>query len=326
MPKTDTGTGGVSGAGTLVFSTSEIRETLNFKDLIDALRAAFVQGCHAPLRHSHAIGENGASTLLVMPAWQDGGYLGIKLVVIAPHNAKLGLPVVNASYVLADGVSGQQLALLDGAEITSRRTAAASALAGSYLARTDASSLLIVGSGKVGALLAPAYRAIRPIKTVSVWSQNSARSEELAARLRADGFEAAPAVDLEAAAARADIICCATPSRQPLIKGAWLRPGVHVDLIGGYTPDMREVDDDAIRRASIFIDTEHVLDEAGDIIQPLNDGVMTHADIKGTLESLCRETAPGRTSANEITLFKSVGSGLEDLAAALLVYSKAQAA
>jgi ornithine cyclodeaminase len=309
--------------GMLTLDAATIRECLDFKDLIEALRQGFIEGCHSPLRHSHTMGSTkDASTLLVMPAWQEGGYLGVKLVVISPHNAKLGLPVVNASYVLADSVSGRQLALLDGTEITPRRTAAASALAGTYLARPDASSLLIVGSGKVGSLMAQAYQAIRPIDKVSVWSQTASRAADLARQLRADGFDAVQVDDLEAATARADIISCATPSIEPLIKGEWLRPGVHVDLIGGYTPQMREVDDTAMRRATVFIDTEHVLEEAGDLIQPINDGVITVADIKGTLETLCRGEVPGRQSAEEITLFKSAGSGLEDLAAALLVYNK----
>jgi ornithine cyclodeaminase len=182
---------------------------------------------------------------------------------------------------------------------------------------------LIVGSGHVAGLLAEAWRAVRPIATVVVWNVRPAGAERLAAELRAQGFAATAATDLEAAVEAADIVSCATLSHTPLVRGAWLRPGTHLDLIGAYMPTMRETDDAAVRRARVFIDTDAALAEAGDITQPLRDGVIGPEAIRGTLFSLCRGEVPGRRDAAEITLFKSVGSAIEDLAAAALVVSAA---
>lgn len=209
--------------------------------------------------------------------------------------------------------------MIDGAEITRRRTAAASALAGWYLARTDARSLLIVGSGHIAGLMADAYRAVRRIERVMVWNIRAAGAQRMAARI---GGEAV--AELAAAVAQADIVCCATLAREPLIRGEWLRPGTHLDLIGGFTPAMREADDDAVRRARVFIDTDAALAESGDLIDPIARGVLRREDIAGSLSTLCRGETRGRRGADEITLFKSVGSALEDLAAAALAYAKGE--
>jgi ornithine cyclodeaminase len=235
----------------------------------------------------------------------------VKVVSVFPGNGARGLPAVSASYLLCDGATGQHLALIDGGEITRRRTAAASALAGSFLAREDAKSLLIVGSGHVGGLMAEAYRAVRPIERVMVWNIRRAGAERLAARLGAEAV-----TDLAAAVRQADIVSCATLSHEPIVRGEWLRPGTHLDLIGGFTPAMREADDDAVRRARVFIDTDAALAEAGDLIDPIAHGALRREDIAGSLFSLCRGDEPGRRDPAEITLFKSVGSALEDLAAA----------
>lgn len=288
---------------------------LPFERLIPALREAFIAGAAVPLRHRHDIPQADGSTasLLLMPAWRVGGLMGVKVVSVFPANTARGLPSVSASYLLCDGETGQHLALIDGGEITRRRTAAASALAGSYLARKDASSLLIVGSGHVAGLMAEAWRVVRPIQRVRVWNIRAAGAERLAAGLGAEAVS-----DLAAAVAQVDIVSCATLSREPLVRGEWLRPGTHLDLIGGFTPAMREADDTAVRRSRVFIDTDAALAEAGDLIDPIAHGVLRRQDIAGSLFSLCRGETPGRRDASEITLFKSVGSALEDLAAAAL--------
>jgi len=292
------------------------RAALPMPRLIDALCRAFVAGAETPLRHRHAL-PDGAS-LLLMPAWQ-GPALGVKLVTVFPGNGARGLNAVSATYLLCDGATGRHLAIMDGNEITGRRTAAASALAGRYLARDDAAHLLIVGSGHVARLMAEAWRAVRPIVRVTVWNIRRPGADRLAAALRAQGIDAGATDDLAAAVAAADIVSCATLSHVPLVQGAWLRPGTHLDLVGAYLPSMREADDAAVRRSRVFIDTEAALVEAGDIIQPLHAGVIGRDDIAGTLFSLCRGEVPGRRDATEITLFKSVGSAIEDLAAATLV-------
>jgi len=298
----------------IILDGAQTAAALPFDRLIPALRDAFIAGATVPLRHRHDLTD---ASLLLMPAWRQDAMFGVKVVSVFPGNGVRGLPSVSASYLLCDGETGQHLALIDGGEITRRRTAAASALAGSYLAREDARSLLIVGSGHVAGLMADAYRAVRPIESVMVWNIRPTGAERLAARLGAK-----PVSDLAAAAAQADIISCATLSREPLVRGEWLRPGTHLDLIGGFTPAMREADDEAVRRARVFIDTDAALAEAGDLIDPIAHGVLRREDIAGSLSSLCRGEALGRRDPAEITLFKSVGSALEDLAAAGLAYAK----
>jgi ornithine cyclodeaminase/alanine dehydrogenase-like protein (mu-crystallin family) len=302
-----------------ILDAAQTAAALPFDRLIPVLRDAFVSGAEVPLRHRHDIAQSDGTTaaLLLMPAWRANGLVGVKVVSVFPGNGARGLPAVSASYLLCDGATGQHLALIDGGEITRRRTAAASALAGSFLAREDATSLLIVGSGHVGGLMAEAYRLVRPIGRVMVWNIRPAGAERLAARLGAEAV-----TDLAAAVQQADIVSCATLSHEPLVRGEWLRPGTHLDLIGGFTPAMREADDDAVRRSRVFIDTDAALAEAGDLIDPIAHGVLRREDIAGSLFSLCRGEAPGRRDPAEITLFKSVGSAVEDLAAAGLAFGR----
>lgn len=310
-----------------ILDADQTAAALPFTRLIPALRDAFIADAAAPLRHRHDIAQPDGTdaALLLMPAWQAGGYLGVKLVSVFPGNGARGLPAVSASYLLCDGATGQHLALIDGAELTRRRTAAASALAGAFLAREDATTLLIVGSGHIGGLMASAYRAVRPIERVLVWNIREAGAERLVARLRADGWAAEAVSDLPAAVRKADIVTCATLAREALVCGEWLRPGAHLDLIGGFTPAMREADDAAVRRSRVFIDTEAALAESGDLIDPIARGVLRRQDIAGSLYSLCRGEVAGRRDRSEITLFKSVGSAVEDLAAAALAYGAADA-
>jgi len=307
------------------------RERLPFAALIDALRRMFVEGCEVPLRHTHRIAGPGAQaatlgTVLLMPAWQPGRRLGIKTVTIYPGNGGLGKPGLHSVYTLFDAATGEPLAQMDGNEITSRRTAAASALAASYLARTDASTLLIVGAGRVAALMAAAHRAVRPIRRVMVWNRHAAPAQALAARLRGEGFDATAVEDLRHAAERADIISCATLSTAPLVHGAWLRPGTHLDLIGGFTPDMRESDAACFERARVFVDTSEALAKSGDVLRAVAEGAFSVDRLQGTLSDLCRGARQARSSDAEVTLFKSVGTALEDLAAAQLVFDSESAA
>jgi ornithine cyclodeaminase len=293
------------------------RAALPFGALIATLRDAFSAEAEVPLRHRHTLGDD--AVLLLMPAWLGRTALGVKLVTVFAENGKRGLNAVSSTYLLCDGETGQHVAVIDGNELTGRRTAAASALAGSFLAREDAASLLIVGSGHIAGLMAPAWRTVRPICRVAVWNHRPAGAARLAAALRADGFDAAAVDDLPAAVAQADVVSCATLSPTPLVRGAWLRPGTHLDLVGAYLPAMRECDDDAMLRARVFVDSSAALAEGGDLVQPLQAGVFDHAHVVGTLCDLCRGSVPGRSDPAEITLFKSVGTALEDLAAAGLV-------
>jgi ornithine cyclodeaminase len=301
------------------------RELLAFEPLVAALRRAFAAGCRVPPRHTHTVEveEGKAGTVLIMPAWNGDGYLGIKTICIYPGNAALGLPGLHATYMLYDARTGVPLARIDGTELTTRRTAAASALAASYLARPDASMLAIVGTGRIASVLAQAYRVVRPIRCVRVWGRTASRAAELVARLRAEGFDADVAPDLEVAVHTADIVTCATLATEPLVHGRWLRPGVHLDLIGAFAPGMRESDDECFRGTRVFVDTYEAESKAGDLISPLRHGVLHESGIQGRLEELCRGVHPGRRQEHEITVFKSVGTALEDLAAAVLVYERA---
>jgi len=308
----------MTASGPIVIDLARTRASLAFPALVTALREAFIAGAEVPLRHRHALPDG---TLLLMPAWRGTAAMGVKIVTVYPGNGARGMNSVHSTYLLCNAETGQHLALIDGNEITGRRTAAASALAGDYLARKDASHLLIVGAGHVAGMLADAWRAVRPITKVRIWNIRTAGAERLAARLRGEGIDAEAVGGLEAAVAAADIVSCATLATTPLVRGAWLRPGTHLDLIGSYKPDMREADDDAVAGARLFIDTEAAFAEAGDITQPLAAGRITKDTVRGTLFTLCRNETPGRLDDREVTLFKSVGSAIEDLAAATLVYA-----
>ena len=306
-----------------IFDASATRAALPFERLIPALEQLFTAGCEVPLRHTHAVPtpDGVGGTVLIMPAWQAGGCLGIKTVGIYPGNAARGLPGLHSTYMLYDANTGQPLAQIDGNEITSRRTAAASALAASRLARPDARRLLVVGAGRVAALLPLAYRQVRPIEQISVWARQPAQAEALAAEWRAAGLHASVATELSAAVGQADVVSCATLATVPVVQGAWLRPGSHLDLIGSFTPQMREADDACFAGAGIWVDTEEALAKSGDLLGPIARGVFRAQDIRGTLAGLCRGSTPGRQAAQERSVFKSVGTALEDLAAAMLVCS-----
>lgn len=311
-----------------IFDAEATRAALPFPALIEDLRRMFADGCEVPARQVLLLGTPGGPEVasLIMPAWQRAATpgaarrcYGVKTVNVASGNAARGLPGLFATYVLYDADSGEPLAMIDGNEITARRTAAASALAASMLAREDAARLLVVGAGRVSGLMPAAYRAVRPIGPVRVWARRADSARALAAQWRAEGFDASAAEDLAAAAAQADIVTCATMATEPLLRGAWLRPGSHLDLVGGFAPHMREADDDCFARAGVYVDTGEALRKAGDLLGPMSRGVLGEGDIRGTLEDLCRDPARGRRGPAERTVFKSVGTALEDLAAAMRV-------
>ncbi|PSM16529.1 MULTISPECIES: ornithine cyclodeaminase family protein [Nitratireductor] len=309
----------------------QVDRSLTFAGLVEALRTRFRDGAVQPVRHHHTVErpDGAASTLLLMPAWgdfekagtSDGGYIGVKIVTVTPDNNAVGLPAVNGLYLLLDGKTGEPRALIDGQRLTQWRTACASALAASYLARADAARLLVLGAGALCPFLVQAHAAVRPITEIRIWNRTAENAEKAAAGLRDLGFAATVAGDLDTALGWADIVSAATISTEPLIQGAALRPGVHVDLVGGFTPTMREADDEAVRRARVYVDTRAgATKEAGDIVQPLQSGVLTPDHILADLYELARGERAGRRGGDEITLFKSVGAALEDLAAGVAVY------
>jgi ornithine cyclodeaminase len=303
-------------------AAAQVRNALPYPELIDGLREAFRVPAIAPQRHAHEL--PGASSLLVMPAWQSGGEIGVKLVTVMPDNRSRALPTVHALYVLMDADTGAPLALMDGEWLTLRRTGAVSALASRYLSREDSRTLLMVGSGRLAPEMVVAHCAARAIERVLVWGRDTARVAAAMQRMREAGLS--PHVSLESASAlatacaQADIICCATTSTEPLLTAMQVRPGTHVDLVGGFRPTMREADDALICTASLFVDTlEGALAEAGDLVQPMAAGLIGKNAVRADLSALVRAEHPGRQTSAEITLFKSVGTAVADLGAARLV-------
>jgi ornithine cyclodeaminase len=308
-----------------IVSAADVEAALDFESLVERLRQAFRRDVAVPLRHHHTVKtpDGVDATLLLMPAWQTGRHIGIKMVTIFPGNAERGLPAVMGAYLLLDGETGSPLAMIDGPMLTARRTAAASALAASYLARPDCERLLMVGTGTLAPQLILAHAAVRPIRNVLVWGRTEDKAAKLAKRLNRSDFRVQHTTDLEDAARGAHIISCATLSVEPLIAGEWLQNGQHLDLVGGFRPDMRETDDTAIRRARVFVDTRAgACKEAGDIVQPLQSGVLDPDDIAADLFELTRGERAGRRFYDQITLFKSVGTAIEDLAAAQLTVER----
>lgn len=315
----------------LMITAEEVDRCLTHAGLVETLRAAFRDGAVQPVRHHHTVErpDGAASTLLLMPAWtdferagtSDGGHIGVKIVTVSPDNNAIGKPAVTGLYLLLDGRTGEPQALIDGQRITQWRTACASALAASYLARKDASKLLVVGAGALSPFLARAHAAVRPVEEIRIWNRTPANAEKIAGDLRTEGFDVSVTEDLDAALGWADIVSAATISTEPLVKGALLTPGTHVDLVGAFTPAMRESDDEAIARARVFVDTrEGATKEGGDIVQAIAAGALEPEAIVADLAELARGEKQGRQSDGEITLFKSVGAALEDLAAGIAVY------
>ena len=313
------------------FDGAAVDRALSYPALVDVLEAAFRTGAIAPLRHHHAIALDGRpeATLLLMPAWQAsapgaataGRYLGVKSVTVFPDNASRGKPAVFGTYLLFSAETGETLAVMDAARLTAWRTGAASALASRYLSRPDSQRLLMVGAGVLAPQLIRAHASVRPIREVAIWNRSAPRARDLAARLADTGLAITVADDLETAVRAADIVSTATISSEPLVHGAWLRPGTHVDCVGAYRPGMRETDDEVVRRARIFVDTRTgAFGEAGDILQPIKSGVIGKEAVLADLFDLTRGTSTGRRTPEEITLFKSVGAAIEDLAAAVAVY------
>lgn len=304
------------------FSGAEVDAGLDYPRLIGALSEAFRRGGEAmPVRQSYDVGSVASpGHLLTMPAWERGKALGVKLVTVFPENGVRGLPAVSSLYMLFDGATGQPRAMIDGEALTNRRTAAASALASRHLSRPDSRTLLLIGTGRLASYLAVAHRAVRPIEAVLVWGRHTQRAQTLADTLKRQGFDAQPAIDLSEALSVADIVSCATTSREPLITGQHLRPGTHLDLVGAFTPEMRETDDDAVCGSRVFVDTyAGALKEAGDLLQPIAAGRWKASMVCGDLHELTNGVRAGRLSQQEITLFKSVGAAIEDLAAANLL-------
>jgi len=300
-----------------------VNHALDFPTLIDALEQGFSSEIVVPPRLHFDMEnpkENRETTLLMMPAWQKGEVAGVKLVTVAPNNAQKNLPSIQGTYLLLDVATGSPIAMMDAPTLTAKRTAAASALASRFLSPENSANLLVVGTGTLSSQLIAAHSSVRPIKQVKVWGRSLEKAQAVCDLVADLNIDCQPVTDIESHVEEADIISCATLSQQPLLFGKWLRAGQHLDMVGAYRPDMREMDDECLLRSRVFVDNfDGALRETGDILIPLNKGVLQKSDIEADLFSLCKKDIVVDRKTDDITVFKSVGHALEDLVAAKLV-------
>lgn len=310
-----------------VFGAEEIRQLAPMPRLIECLRTAFTEGYSVPPRQVADIpGGKGGRLLLYMPVFDAEGGGAVKLATVFPDNDTEAHPTIQAALIVFSRI-GRPVAVLDGAMVTRLRTGAASALASTYLSRPDSAHLLVVGTGALAPYMALAHCVARPISQVSVWGRRQERTMATAAEigtLVGRQVSVRGVSSLEEGARAADIICSATSSVQPLLEGKWVRRGAFVDLVGSFSPARRESDDEMVRCSRIFVDTfEGALAEAGDLLDPLKRGVISRERIEGELADLVSGRVTGRCHEREIILFKSVGSAIEDLAAARMIVAAA---
>ena len=305
-----------------VYDRENVASSLQYGILIEALRKAFSSKITAPERVQHTIKNNKGSdaTLLLMPAWKIGEHIGIKIVSVFPENTTNNMNAVHANYFLMNANDGKPVAVMDGTELTLRRTACASALAADYLVNKNVDTLLMIGTGNLAPHMIKAHCVVRNYSRILIWGRNEEKAERLALSLNIKDKEILAKNDLKEALNVADVITCATLTQKPLIMGDWIKPGQHLDLVGAFTPDMAEADSKAIAMSKVVVDTyEGALSESGELINALKEGHIKKEHILSDLRELVLEEKNIRKDSNDITLFKSVGTALEDLAAAELV-------
>jgi ornithine cyclodeaminase len=303
----------------------ELRARLPYRKVSEALKRAFDPSVTAPPRHLHSVGTAGAAPeaekiLALMPSWSEAhGLVGVKLFTYFAGNRQIGLPVIHSIYIAVDANTGVVRAVIDGGMLTNIRTAALSALAATYLARPDSRTLLVVGTGELAPHLALAHAAVQPFDRILVWGRRHDAARESARSLREQGLPAEPTESIEVGLSSADVVVAATSSTSPLIKRQHVRAGTHVSLLGGFRPQMREADDELVASSRIVLETiDGVSSTAGDIVGPLKSGAIQRSQLTTELRDLVSGRQPPRQTAEEITLFKSVGDAREDLCAASL--------
>jgi ornithine cyclodeaminase len=304
-----------------------IEQNTDFIQLISALKQGFSsKEIIVPMRHHHDFPNpevHSDSTLLLMPAWKPSQEAGVKIVTVNPENGQFDLPSIQGTYIYLDAKKGTIKAILEAKSLTAKRTAAASALASSFLSRKNSNSLLMIGTGALSLNLIKAHASVRPIESVYVWGRTIEKAKAICDQLSNEKYVAKAIETIEEKISEVDIISCATLSKTPLVYGKYLKDGQHIDLVGAYKKDMREADDETIKKSSVFVDTfQGGLKESGDILMPLTNGTLKKEDIKADLFQLCLGDKSGRINDSEVTVFKSVGHALEDLVAAKYYYTK----
>ena len=305
-----------------ILDEQHVVDCLDYRTLIEALRAGFARRNSQPIQMRQETGTDADSKVLLVKAAWDGEVTVVKAVTLNAHNRQSEVPYIQGLVAIFDKASGTPLGVVDAKEMTNRRTAAASALAADYLARPNAEVMTLIGTGLLAPHMALAHAATRPIRRVNVFGRSLDKAESTAGTIS----RSAPAVqvravrDLPEAVREADIVTTATSSKSPVLHGAWISAGTHVDLVGAFTPDAREADDETMAGARVFLDDrDTTVEEAGDVALPIASGTITAKDIVGDLWDLCGGQVAGRTTDREVTVFKSVGTALEDLVAAKLI-------
>ena len=305
------------------FDQAAVAHALPYAALVDALALGLQEPIESPLR-SHFEPNHDASTVLIMPAWKAQQMMGVKLVSIWPGNSALGLSAVSGVYVLISCTDGRPLAVLDGTELTLRRTAGAAALAARTLARTNSQTLAVLGTGSLSAPLALAHASVMDFKRILVWGRDAKKAQAVVDSLALQGLRAQASEDLQTTLAQADVVAAASTATTPFILADWVRPGTHLGLVGAFTPSMAEAEPALMPRAQLFADSrEAVLQKGGELLQAIQQGLVQASDIQAELAELAAQ--PGRAwrqSDEAITVFKSVGFAALDWIAAEKVFAQ----
>lgn len=311
-----------------VVSAAEVARLLPVADCIDLMALAM---------QAASKGEVAIPPRLITPLIDDSGLLavmpgstlhprvyGAKIISIHPTNPVRGLPALQGFVTLFDHDTGAPVAIIEGAELTAIRTAAASGLATRVLARPAARTHGVIGAGVQARSHVEAIAAVRAIEEVRIWARSRERSEALVSMLPAAAGCRIRAVSDPREAAACDVVTTVTGSSEPVLRGAWLQPGAHLNLVGAHSPKAREADDEAVRRCAIYVDLrQSAKSEAGDLLIPMKTGVITPADIRGEIGQVLANEVPGRENDEQITLYKSLGIVAQDLVAAAYVYQEA---
>ena len=304
------------------FDQAAVAHALPYPALIEALAAGLQQAIESPARSVYTPnGDN--SAVLIMPAWKAHENMGVKLVSIWPGNSAKGKSAVSAVYVLISCEDGNPIAVLDGTELTLRRTAAAAALAGRILARKNSQTLAILGTGSLSAPLAVAHASVMNFKTILIWGRDVKKAQTVVDTLASQGITAQASSDLQATLAQADVVCAASTATAPFIRNDWVKPGTHLGLIGAFTPTMAEAEPTLMPRAQVFADSrDAILQKGGEVLQAIQQSLIAAGDIQAELAEIAAQPQKAwRSSDDAITVFKSVGFAALDLIAAELVFA-----
>ncbi|ABM00813.1 ornithine cyclodeaminase family protein [Shewanella amazonensis] len=313
-----------------IIDGNQVQQKLTFPPLVEALRQQLCRPFTMPQRQVYALSDTADNqhAFALLPAWDEES-IAVKAFTYLPDNPvkNPGCESLYSQILLFDRKTGVPQALIDGTSVTYWRTAATSALAASFLARKDSSRLLMCATGNLAVYMALAHASVRPIREIRIWGRNTQKIDSTIATIRAQrtDIEVTAANALQLDVPWADIISCATGSPTPLFPGEWVTPGTHTDFVGNHHKDCRECDSHLITNSQVYVDARlNVFSEAGELLIPVSEGRFSLDEVRAELSELCQGTALGRVNDKDITMFKSVGSALADLAGARLLFKMLQ--